>query len=239
MNYYIDCGTHLGDGFAKHVEKLNITQNWKCFTFEANPYTYQVFKNERNKDIVPKQYEWVKWPNVTFYNKAVWIYDGEIDFYCSSVDVTENLKIASDYIEAIEAHDKDVKNGNLITDHQRQSDPTDGSSTIFVNHFKNFLHTFGNSLQKHLKWDTKQTIECFDFSSWLKNTVTKNDFVVCKMDIEGAEFEVLKKCIDENTLQLINVLDIEWHPFDNIQYNNEMNYIINYCHKNNIKIKNW
>lgn len=36
-------------------------------------------------------------------------------------------------------------------------------------------------------------------------------FIVCSMDIEGCEFEVLRKMIKDGTIQRINVLDVEFH----------------------------
>lgn len=239
MNYYIDCGTHLGEGFKKHVLLHNITPEWKCFTFEANPFTYNVFKEARNKDSVPEKYAWVNWQNVQFNHKAVWTHDGTIDFYCSSVDGWEELLNDTEYTDFLVFHDKLLAAGDLITDHQRQKQATDGSSTIFPEHFKTFLSSNGNSLQKKLIWNDKHTIPCFDFSKWLKNTVTESDFVVCKIDIEGAEFDVLNKCIEDDTLKLINVLDIEFHDFNNTNMNIQKQKILSEINKLGIKFNIW
>jgi len=239
MNYYIDCGTHLGEGFKKHVIQHNITPEWKCFTFEANPFTYKVFEEVRNKEIVPDKYAWVKWPNVNFNNKAVWINDGTIDFYCSSVNKWEELLKDNEYNNFLLFHDKLVEDGDLITDHQRQKQATDGSSTIFPEHFKNFLSNNGNSLQKKLIWNNKQTIPCFNFSKWLKETVTESDYVVCKIDIEGAEFDVLDKCIEDDTLKLINVLDVEFHDFNNSNMIQQKQKILFKINKLGIKFNIW
>lgn len=66
-------------------------------------------------------------------------------------------------------------------------------------------------------------IPCVDFSSWLRKNVTREDFVVCKMDIEGAEYEVLEKIIRDGNLDLIKKLYVEWHNtrlegFDNSRH---------------------
>ena len=37
---FIDCGTHLGMGFSKLAESLNIDHNWEIYGFEANPYVF-------------------------------------------------------------------------------------------------------------------------------------------------------------------------------------------------------
>ncbi len=66
-----------------------------------------------------------------------------------------------------------------------------------------------NSLYK--RCNTQQTIdvECIDFSEWIKQF--KEDYLIVKMDIEGAEFEVLKKMIKDNTIDYVNELLVEFH----------------------------
>lgn len=52
-------------------------------------------------------------------------------------------------------------------------------------------------------------VECFDFSKWLEQF--RGDYVVVKMDIEGAEYEVLKKVIEDKNDDIINLLIVEFH----------------------------
>lgn len=54
-------------------------------------------------------------------------------------------------------------------------------------------------------------IPCFDLSAWIKNTFTSDDYIILKLDIEGAEYEVLNKMIEDGTLSMINELWGEWH----------------------------
>lgn len=60
--------------------------------------------------------------------------------------------------------------------------------------------------------DTKK-VPSIDFSKWFKSIYSKEspEIVVCSMDIEGAEFQVLRKMLKDNTVWLIDVLDIEFH----------------------------
>jgi FkbM family methyltransferase len=55
-------------------------------------------------------------------------------------------------------------------------------------------------------------VQCIDFSKWLYNNITKDDYVVLKMDTEGAEYEIMPKMIQDKTIDLIDVLYLEWHP---------------------------
>ncbi|XP_043702784.1 uncharacterized protein LOC122652961 [Telopea speciosissima] len=54
-------------------------------------------------------------------------------------------------------------------------------------------------------------IRGFDFASWLKNTVTKNDFVVMKMDVEGTEFDLIPRLFETGAICLIDEIFLECH----------------------------
>ena len=53
---------------------------------------------------------------------------------------------------------------------------------------------------------------CFDFSAWLRELVA--DEIIVKMDIEGAEVELLKRMIADGTDSLVDELLVEWHTPD-------------------------
>lgn len=84
-------------------------------------------------------------------------------------------------------------------------------------------------------------IPCVDLSSWIKNTFTEDDYVILKLDIEGAEYEVLNKMINDGSIKLINELWGEWHENsindDNIKILS--NNIQKYFKENNIELKIW
>jgi len=52
-------------------------------------------------------------------------------------------------------------------------------------------------------------VECVDFGEWI--LVVCGMYNVVKMDIEGAEYEVLEKMIETGRIKCINELWIEWH----------------------------
>ena len=54
-------------------------------------------------------------------------------------------------------------------------------------------------------------VPCIDFSKWLKENFTKEDDVVLKLNIEGAEMEVLNKMIADRTIELIDDLYVDFH----------------------------
>jgi len=72
----------------------------------------------------------------------------------------------------------------------------------------------GNSLLKHknnVLWKDPAIVECIDFDRWTVINLEPTDYIVLKMDIEGAEYPVLKKMMDNGSIYYINRLYIEFH----------------------------
>lgn len=85
------------------------------------------------------------------------------------------------------------------------NDTGQGTSTVALD--KWMPHNGGT---KHLY--TKQcTVPCFDFSGFIANNFTRDDHIVIKMDIEGAEYDVLEDMIARNVIQWIHHIAIEFH----------------------------
>ena len=57
-------------------------------------------------------------------------------------------------------------------------------------------------------------VECIDFSAWMKDNLSPDDNIILKMDIEGSEFRVLPKMIDDDTMDYVNALIVEWHDWE-------------------------
>lgn len=89
-------------------------------------------------------------------------------------------------------------------------------------------------------WDTKSKIKvtAFDFSEWI--TQFKDDFVVVKMDCEGAEFPILEKMIKDETIHIPYVLMVEFHPNKVVEYTTtHKNDLIRKLQKLGVNIKEW
>nr|CAD1828853.1 unnamed protein product [Ananas comosus var. bracteatus] len=56
-----------------------------------------------------------------------------------------------------------------------------------------------------------RAIQGFDFAQWLKRTVSKNDYVVMKMDVEGTEFDLVPRLFETGAICLIDELFLECH----------------------------
>lgn len=59
--------------------------------------------------------------------------------------------------------------------------------------------------------ETKTTVPTVDMSRWLAERFCQTDNVDIKMDIEGAEFEVLEHLLRTGHANLIDTLAVEWH----------------------------
>ena len=104
---------------------------------------------------------------------------------------------------------------------------TDGSSLL-------------NSLN-NLKDNHYLEIPCFDFSSWVSESFNKEDYLILKLDIEGAEYEVLNKMIEDGTIGLINEFWGEWHDMkiEDEHTQSLAKKVYKYLKDNNIEFKEW
>jgi len=141
---FIDCGFYTGQSIRLFKKRPEFDQTFEFFAFEPA--------------ISPKQAQ--QFPNITIYNKAVWIYDGEIEFKKS----------------------------------KRRKGKANG---LFRNPFA-YKEVCIN-------------VQCIDFSQWIKDNFSKEDYIVIKMDIEGAEYEVLDKMLKDNTVEYVDLMFIEYH----------------------------
>ncbi|RCV45227.1 hypothetical protein SEVIR_9G440600v4 [Setaria viridis] len=54
-------------------------------------------------------------------------------------------------------------------------------------------------------------IPAFDLAEWLKRTVSEQDYVVMKMDVEGTEFDLIPRMIETGAICLVDELFLECH----------------------------
>ena len=54
-------------------------------------------------------------------------------------------------------------------------------------------------------------VKCIDFGGWIKKHFKKEDYVFVKFDIEGAEYEVLEKMMEDKSFDYIDRLSVSFH----------------------------
>ncbi|TPX72810.1 hypothetical protein SpCBS45565_g00112 [Spizellomyces sp. 'palustris'] len=72
------------------------------------------------------------------------------------------------------------------------------------------IYQWSDDGKENKKGTTK--LPSVNFSKFLIKNFRKEDYVVVKMDIEGAEYEVLPHLVETGAYKLIDVLLVEWHP---------------------------
>ena len=170
---FIDCGTHLFQGFCNFVEKYNIDSSWKCYSFESNPLTFEM--SQENYKTLTENWNL----DIDHYNKAIYDTETKIKVNCS-LDSLGYVSQASNVLE---------------------------NPPVFDTQWKNSFEYMTEEV----------SVETINFSQFLFDNVSKEDFVLIKMDIEGSEFKVIDSLIETGAYKLINELHCEFHErfFDN------------------------
>ncbi len=68
--------------------------------------------------------------------------------------------------------------------------------------------------EKRVKRNEKKLnvkVKCIDFVKWMRKHLNKDDYIVAKFNIEGAEYKVLQHIIDSGYMDWFNELWVEWH----------------------------
>ncbi|MCO5572029.1 hypothetical protein L7F22_025780 [Adiantum nelumboides] len=93
-------------------------------------------------------------------------------------------------------------------------------------------------------------VQGFDFADWLISTVTADDFVVMKMDVEGTEFDLLPRMIETGAICLVDELFLECHynrwqrssPFRTAKYGKtyrECRSLFQILRRNGVLVHQW
>lgn len=192
--FFIDCGTHFGEGLNYFIQHLQINNDWEIHSFEANPKTFESFPDRSRYDNL----------KITFHNLAVSDSDGYVIF---------NRETPKNYPEEF------MMGG--------------GSSFMPLdewNPWGTFKESYNDSIE----------VRSLDFPKFIES-LSPGD-IYCKMDIEGAEFQVLEKMISDGSIKRIKKIWIEFHDnfFSNpIPYNEKKRKILEFLSENNIEYVEW
>jgi FkbM family methyltransferase len=58
---------------------------------------------------------------------------------------------------------------------------------------------------------TTYDVQCIDFAKFIQTNFNPSDRIIIKMDIEGAEFDVLEHMDSLGVLSYVNFIAVEWH----------------------------
>lgn len=88
-------------------------------------------------------------------------------------------------------------------------------------------------------WMTSDTVQvkCINFSQWVKENFSEDDYIIASWDIEGAEYDILESMKNNDTLKYFNKFYIEFHgakldKFDIKVENNWIKYLKEFFNEN-------
>jgi FkbM family methyltransferase len=226
----IDCGTHLGMGCSKMISTFNIDHNWEIFGFEANPYVFDAYV----KNIKSEKYSELNNKNISLKNKAIWTNNDGIEFSLRG--------ITRHHYDTYYGDDWNNDLSTMVGEHnglnvdESLKIPWDGGSCISQLKGKIQDTSERNSLYE---WHDDIQIESIDLSQWVIDNFSKDDFIVLKMDIEGAEYEVLPKMIEDGSIEYINQAFIEWHDWVMPEYKYKTSELLNSLKNANVILGGW
>ncbi len=86
-----------------------------------------------------------------------------------------------------------------------------GNSKLYLSDQFDGSTLYPDKISGNIRRDRFIEVCTIDFADWLSQAVSSADRVVCKMDIEGAEFDVLEHLLRTRQMQRIDLLLVEWH----------------------------
>ena len=98
--------------------------------------------------------------------------------------------------------------------HRKAAWIEDGDINLFVGSKNN--KNYSSSLIAHKKTgklDRKHPVkvECINFGQWILDTFKPSDFIILRMDIEGAEYKVIPSMLKNGSLSYVNEFFVEPH----------------------------
>jgi FkbM family methyltransferase len=148
-----------------------------------------------------------------------------------SINVTSFNSAVSTYNGTISLNVETVKNKNegvFENTGQGSSIVSADEWTMSTKHKGSFLETV--------------EVPCIDISEWILQNCSSENFVVMKLDVEGAEYSILEKILKDGSASLIDDIYIEWHSrfFSNPeQYLEKEKEIIDQLQKIGVKVNSW
>ena len=191
MKIFIDCGTNYFQGLSQFHEMYKFDSDWQIYCFEANPETY--------KNALKRVPGWLNGLNYQLSNQAISDQNGFCTVNCASED------------DSCMQHYNGVVWKNLARRVYGRLRRVLGISP-HTNQGSNILDKPPQMSEDHKFRYKSFQVESIDFSEFLESLSQKKpDKVVVKMDIEGAEFQVLDRFFTTKACENVSEMYVEFH----------------------------
>jgi FkbM family methyltransferase len=99
---------------------------------------------------------------------------------------------------------------NNVNFYKKAAWTTDGTVKFYLGS-NSFASTINSSKITNIKQDRYIDVECLDISKFIVSNFKKDDYIILKIDIEGAEYDLLNHMLSTNCLEYIDDLFVEFH----------------------------
>jgi FkbM family methyltransferase len=125
---------------------------------------------------------------------------------------------------------KSFENFNDVNFYKKAAWIYDGVVKFYLGS-ESFASTINSSKITNIKQDRFIETDCLDICKFIMDNFDKDDYIILKIDIEGAEYELLNYMLSNDCLEYINDLFVEFHlgKITNIT-NDQHNDLINKLH---------
>ena len=111
---------------------------------------------------------------------------------------------------------KERHNDPRIILYEKAASNMDGTAEMYHHNKYRSTKSYSNgtSLRKdkgNVDPNDSFTVETVDFSKFVLDNFNEKDYIVLKMDVEGAEYDILDKMLSDGSISYIDELYIEWH----------------------------
>ena len=137
------------------------------------------------------------------------VYMFEPNSACDTFNRVKNSKLLENIL--VNFHEKAVWDEDVVLNFNqehfkisRSGSPSDGKSD---------RDGWGSSVageMQHGGYLTQIKVQAFDFSNFISR-FNDNDLIICKLDVEGSEYRVLRRLISTGEIKKINSLYVEFH----------------------------
>ena len=132
-----------------------------------------------------------------------------------------------------------VEDGNVLFNQENHQESKSGSPYDGTSKLDGWGSSVSNIGFFHGGYSDPIEVESLDFSKFVKE-LPEGSNVICKLDVEGSEFVILRKMISEKTINKISKLYVEFHErFMPEESSNTKEEIIYQIRSRGIEVHTW